>query len=78
MNETSKPNTNTSTKLRETSFLPVFASAVIICPLQISSPLKTTSGLEAGLSDRAGVCYLDWKQSLGVIPLALNTEELKV
>lgn len=55
------------------SFLQVF-EVLYHLSLTDSSPLKITSGLDKGLSDRAGVCYLDWKKGLGVIPLALDTE----
>lgn len=74
MNKTLKLNTSSGMKWTQTVPSYWFLKCCITCPLQISSPLKITSGLDKGLSDRAGVCYLDYKKGLGVIPLALDTE----
>lgn len=49
MNETLKLNTDTGVKLRETVPSCQFLQCCITCPLQISSPQKTTSGLDEGL-----------------------------
>lgn len=66
-----KISTNTGIKLQR---LFPLASCGITCPLQTSSPLKIPSGLGWGTLWRAGVCYLDLKKGLEVIPLALDME----